>query len=1363
MSKIFVSHSSKNNREASAIRDWLLEEGWGEIFLDFDSERGLRAGSQWNSELTAAVQRSEAVLVLISPEWVASEWCKIEYYLASSHQKPVIACIVRSMRIDDIPAHLRVQHVIDITKLPTDISDGVTGWRALFSETEIKKLKFALDYVGIEATHFDWPPPTDVDRTPYPGLSAYREDEAGIYFGRDGAVVSSLGIIRAVKGQGEHRVLPILGASGAGKSSFIRAGLLPRLKRDRQNFCVLPVLRPANAALTGETGLVEVLALALKAIGRPRGRSDIRDAVFNGDTQVREILAELAAHDGLGDLHRSVVLTVDQAEELLAPEGSEASRFLELLRNLLDVNISGNRPQLIVLMTIRTDSFDRLQSLPQLSSFRTDPISLGTMPTGEYGNVIRGPARRQIQSGKKLDVDERLVSTLLEDLQTGGAKDSLPLLSFTLERLYREFGDSGALTKDQYLRLGGIRGSINAAIERVLSVAHGREGIPNDRTGKLVLLRRGLIPWLAVIDADTNSPRRRIARLSEIPEESRALIKIMVEERLLSTDIDPNTGERTIEPAHEALLRQWGDLDVWLQESLGDYSAIQGVKRNARDWAASGKDAGWLVHRGGRLEDANKTRAKENFARLLEPTDEQYLDLCQMAEDYERALKVRGLRRTLAGTCAALVATLVLLAVAGFWYIEAEASANQALASLDLSNSSIALRDGDLGAAATLAASAYNRSPNSDARSQLLSIGKRISPYLSHVYRFGEKTPVALAWKPDGTLLAVMRTGELQPVKVDGRKRQAHSVLPTLEPRDGTRSLPIALIASDREVITIFRDGQVTSSVEGSVSDSGVLFPAAIIQGRGDLVSTTKTGSRAVAVANDEIILWDCDIANVGLEKCLSRRLPLSGVSAVTISHDGGTLFAGAKEDVLLRVSVTGGTTEKVAELSAPVISLALSRDSALLASSHPNGAIEVRNTKKLGNIVSTSTSRLPGGSTLAWSPTSDDLAYTCDLNQICVVAIDGERRSEQNRVILSGHRAPVVRMTWSPDGKSLASLSSDGELRVWTVKNGSGPLYSLLTSSEPLTSLGIDPGTGRIVVGNDAGKIFSGDVNRLEAVRTPSQARTRISEVRFSENGQVAALVENAGMLVEKLPGGEFSFFPVLDNADLQQLAWVGKDLAVMAVRNEDVDILSGNDGAVLSSLGGDKVGATPWGAVATYSGDGLYVSYTNGSVQKWLIPQGKLEAPIVPPITELDSQLGVSSLALAKDGDLLALTSGEGNVVIVSLVDKRHVLNAPTNDMTPKTLKFSPSGTKLVALSSNGWLYLWKRGSTWELEFQIKWQDTLTTAVGPMENPSDIAWVTDGRIALTTSSGAVQIMDLDEEAWIAKFKSTFGDVADN
>ena len=214
----------------------------------------------------------------------------------------------------------------------------------------------------------------------------------------------------------------------------------------------------------------------------------------------------------------------------LAEGQDEARAFLVLLHDLL----IQDAPAIIAVFTIRSDNYERLQLAKELEGLRQETLSLPPMPKGSYAEVIKGPARRLEGTERPLEVEDALVNTLLTDIEAGGAKDALPLLAFTLERLYVEHGGDGDLTVAEYRSLGGITGSIEAAVERALKAADADPAIPKDRAARLALLRRGLIPWLAGIDPDTGAPRRRVARLSEIPAEARPLIQHLVEQRLLA-------------------------------------------------------------------------------------------------------------------------------------------------------------------------------------------------------------------------------------------------------------------------------------------------------------------------------------------------------------------------------------------------------------------------------------------------------------------------------------------------------------------------------------------------------------------------------------------------------------------------------------------------------------------------------------------------------------------------------------------------------------------------------------------------------------------------------------------------------------
>ena len=315
------------------------------------------------------------------------------------------------------------------------------------------------------------------------------------------------------------------------------------------------------------------------------------------------------------------------------------------------------------------------------------------MPRGDYKAVIEGPAFRLKETDRPLEVEPALIQALLSEIDEGGGRDALPLLAFTLERLYLEYGARGRLTLKDYDALGRIKGSIEAAIERAFRAADNNSRIPRDHDVRLKLLRRGLIPWLAGIDPDSGTPRRQKAVLSKIPEEVRPLIKLLVEQRLLSTDTFNDTGEIAIEPAHEALLRQWGSLQGWLQEDFAALTNLETVKRAARDWATNSNGDDWLAHRAGRLEDAESLLSRFDLASSLGTLEHAYLLSCREREEAERKEKTLSLQRRLQLqrrlSIGAAFAALVMAAVgtAAYWQKtkadRATASAQANLAAAD--------------------------------------------------------------------------------------------------------------------------------------------------------------------------------------------------------------------------------------------------------------------------------------------------------------------------------------------------------------------------------------------------------------------------------------------------------------------------------------------------------------------------------------------------------------------------------------------------------------------------------------------------------------------------------------------------------
>jgi hypothetical protein len=555
VSRVFLSHSSVNNAEAIAIRDWLRAQGWDDVFLDLDRERGLRAGERWQAALKSAVDGCEMVIFIISPAWAGSKWCLAEFLLAKTLNKRIFGVIVQPTEHESLPAEMTAEwQITDLTVGAREYQTTVTpaaGEKAVpvnFSSEGLQRLRIGIQQVGLEAKFFPWPPAHDPNRAPYRGLRPLEADDAGIFFGRDAPIIAALDELRGLRDAAPPRLLVILGASGAGKSSFLRAGLLPRMARDDRLFRMVRIIRPQRAAISGETGLLRALETALDAAKHKTARADLREAIAAGGDGLRDLLqalvggAPVVSEGGQMQKPPTLVLAIDQAEELFQAEAqAEALRFLSLMRELLTVD----SPELVAIFTIRSDNYERLQESKELEGIRRVPFDLGPMPKFSYADVVRGPLRRLVGTSREIEIDDELVDVILADVEAGGAKDALPLLAFTLERLYEEYGAKPQLTAEQYVKLGGVKGSIEAAVERAFKAADVDPRVPKDRGARLTLLRRGLIPWLAGIDPDSKAPRRRVARLSEIPSEARALIDLFVEQRLLSTDITRETGEKT--------------------------------------------------------------------------------------------------------------------------------------------------------------------------------------------------------------------------------------------------------------------------------------------------------------------------------------------------------------------------------------------------------------------------------------------------------------------------------------------------------------------------------------------------------------------------------------------------------------------------------------------------------------------------------------------------------------------------------------------------------------------------------------------------------------------------------------------------
>jgi conflict system STAND superfamily ATPase len=264
-----------------------------------------------------------------------------------------------------------------------------------FAASGLDRLKQGLTRAGRDPASFPWPPAADAERRPYPGLRALECGDAAVFFGRDAAIVRGLDTLRVMRERGAERIFVILGASGAGKSSFLRAGLLPRLKRDDRRFLPLLVIRPGRAVLSCATGLIVSLEQAFRELGSSKSRGEIRQMLQKpgGLNQVLdEIYALHCARLGPDNAETTLLLCVDQGEELFSTENrGEALEFLAALSQALarpadEGKLSPPRRRVISLIAIRTEAYQRLQTEPNLQGFGALLFSLPPMEHSEFGS-----------------------------------------------------------------------------------------------------------------------------------------------------------------------------------------------------------------------------------------------------------------------------------------------------------------------------------------------------------------------------------------------------------------------------------------------------------------------------------------------------------------------------------------------------------------------------------------------------------------------------------------------------------------------------------------------------------------------------------------------------------------------------------------------------------------------------------------------------------------------------------------------------------------------------------------------------------------------------------------------------------------
>ena len=466
------------------------------------------------------------------------------------------------------------------------------------------------------------------DRTPAPGpyrgLASFHPEDTAWFFGREEL---TLHLVRLATGPGAGLPLVVVGPSGSGKSSLLRAGLVPRL---RAGTPTRPGGRPVVLVTPGAAPL-ETLAAALAPLARPGAEGPLRAGPLAQG--LREDPAMCARLAGRGEEPPAII--VDQIEEIFTAGTGEAGRreFVAALSALSE--------HTLVVLGLRADFYGHALAYPQLArALQERQIVVGPMSPAQLRRAIVEPARK---AGR--EIEDGLVELLLVDVRQAGAvgpgghePGALPLLSHALLATW-ERSHGAPLTVAGYQACGGIRDAVTRTAEDVYAALD---------TGQREIARQLFLRLVHAGD-DGQEARARL-RLGDLPGDPSAVAAVLTRfaaHRLVTWD------RATAEITHEALLRAWPRLRGWLDADREDLRVRRFIEVAAQSWVRAGQDTATLLRDGQLALAAGWAGSAANRATLSQDARDLVAagiaaERAEQAAERRRARRLRWLVTTLA-------------------------------------------------------------------------------------------------------------------------------------------------------------------------------------------------------------------------------------------------------------------------------------------------------------------------------------------------------------------------------------------------------------------------------------------------------------------------------------------------------------------------------------------------------------------------------------------------------------------------------------------------------------------------------------------------------------------------------------------
>ena len=1153
---------------------------------------------------------------------------------------------------------------------------------------------------------------------PYKGLYYFDEQDADLFFGRNTLIETLIDHLNHRLGS-DLRFLAVVGASGSGKSSVIRAGLIPALHW-RQASSGWPTL-----VMTPTAHPLDALAANLQGESR-RDRSTARlvDELARRTQTLQRELQRVSKTTS----STHVLLVVDQFEELFTLCRSEAEQAA-FVENLL---LAARSPDgiAIIVIVLRADfyahcaRFDLLRkALAQCQEY------IGPMTTGELRLAIGEPAL----SGH-WELEPGLVDLLLHDVGADPGRSpepgALPLLSHALLATWQH-RRGHLLTLSGYTASGGVRGAIAETAEAVF---HDQLDTEQRAIARQIFLRLTEFGE----DPTTADTRRKVQfdELASRPEDREQVHEVLMtlaDARLITTE------QNSVEVSHEALIREWPTLRNWLEENREGLRLHRHLTEAAQDWEAIGRDPDAL-YRGGRL--IQTVEWSLGHPEDLNPLEQAFLEASQAFADQESAEREAERQRALEAarqlaetqrmraeeqtksnhrlrqrSWFLLFASIAAGALAILAAIFGQRSiANERLAtSRELAAAAVSQVNVDPERSVLLALKALEESPTLDARNSL----HRSLPELHLLFTIPAGhtggSP-GITYSPDGSRLA--SEGPFGEIKIWNAS---------------TGSLIFTLPGNEEDVasdVVFSPDGKLLAYAGLTTVD---IYDAQtwqhIFSLSGDSIGTTRgynlgvgqisfsPDSQRLAVANMDGVpkVWDL----VSRKEIISLTGQEQIMKGIAYSPDGLLLATGGDAGNVIVWDAENGEMRSDYTLGGIIHAVAFSSDGRLAAGSE-DGFAKIWDLKASYETVSLprqsgyySLTFIPDGRLVTagqdgtarvWDTVTGlelltlaghqstvvDVAASPQGDRIATSGYDGtvkvwETIPGHELLTLHGHNAVVWNVAYSPDGSQIASASIDGTARILDADSGK-LLMTLVQGSEPddgFTGLAFHPNGKKLATGSLGGSVAIWDLNSGTILKRLEGHTNMVVGLTFSPDGTrlASASWDQTAKVWDVATGMEITTFTghaknallvgIAFSPDGKQVFSSGADRQLVRVWDAETGLQTGT----FPDEGKDVYGLalSPDGAI-------LALGNQDGDIILWEVATGKL-------LHLLTGHAGlINALEFSQDGQKLASASFDRLAKVWDVSTGEEIVSLYGNNGNVFGVSFSPDGTRLATAGADG-----------------------------------------------------------------------------